>query len=430
MSAGSGVKRPIDRYWRDVVWQSSGASLAQLVGIAGLPVLTRLYAPEEFAIQSLFLQVVTYATAVVTWRYEYFVQLPKLNDDVRALNRLVLVLGFVTVLLSTPLLWFFRDALAGQLGNSDVATWLVLAPSTAVLFSWAVAAQNNAQRAGDFKTSGLSELVGKLAYIATGTAGAFMHPGAAGLVLSTGVAAIGKAGFVLLQRPTWRGAPSRTDLGALRRVQGHYGRLATSTVISHLLSTSAVAIPQVAIARLYGGDVLGQFALVLATVFLPSSLLGAAIGHVYYQRAAKEWGEGSPFFALWRDMVHKLLMIGVPVYGAVALLSELAYPLVFGEQWHLAGEFGVWMAGAAFVSFVSSPMDRSCLVVGAGGYLMLLSAYRAASTIAVVWLAAVFDFSPSSFIVAFVAQMCVALGIDLWMSCRFSQGRLGIFVRH
>src|SRR4051794_6277790 len=119
-----GARNRLSSYWKDVAWQLSGTSLAQLVGIAGLPVLTRMYGPEDFAVQSLFLQVVTFGTAIVTWRYEYFVQLPKLDEDVRALNRLVLVLGCIAVLAFTPLLWIFRDALAIPLGNSEVANWL------------------------------------------------------------------------------------------------------------------------------------------------------------------------------------------------------------------------------------------------------------------------------------------------------------------
>ena len=203
MGSVNGGSRRLSSHWRDVAWQSSGASLAQLVGIAGMPVLTRLYTPKDFAVQSLFLQVVTYATALVTWRYEYFIQLPKSVDDVHALNRLVLVLGCIFVLVSTPVLWIFRNAFAIPLGNPDVAPWLFLAPATALFFSWAVAAQNNAQRLADFRTSGLSELVGKLAYVSTGIVGALIYPGAVGLVITTAVAAIGKSGFVMLQRPIW-----------------------------------------------------------------------------------------------------------------------------------------------------------------------------------------------------------------------------------
>lgn len=429
MSSKISENRRFSSHWRDVVWQLSGTGLAQLVGIAGIPVLTRLYTPEDFAVQSLFLQVVTYAAALVTWRYEYFVQLPRLDDDVRALNRLVLMLGCFTVVVSTPLLWIFRDVVAGQLGNSDVAPWLVLAPITAVLFSWSVAIQNNAQRRGDFKTSGLSELVGKLAYVSTGIVGAFAHLGAAGLVITSGASAIGKAAFGIWWQPAGERSAQHVEADAVRRVRSRYGKLASSTVFAHVLSTSAIALPQVAMARLYGADILGQFALVMATVFLPTALIGVAVGHVYYQRAAITWAEGAPFVTLWREMALKLLMMGVPVYLLVALLSKVAYPLVFGDQWDVAGGFATWMAAAAFVSFVSTPMERTCLIVGAGSYLILWSLGRLISIVMVVWVAVALEFSPSSFVVAFVVQMCMALAIDLWMSHRFSQGRLGIFAR-
>lgn len=427
MGSETGGSPPVSSYWRDVAWQLSGASLAQIVGIAGIPVLTRLYTPTDFAAQSLFLQLVTYATALVTWRFEYFIQLPKSDDDVRALNRLVLSLGCIAVLACTPLFWAFRKGLAAQVGNSDVAPWLILVPLTAVLFSWAVAAQNNAQRLADFITSGFSELVGKLAYVSAGILGAFMLPGAAGLIITTAIAAIGKLGFVFLRRPTWARHRQRSDAGAVRHVRRRYGVLATSTVVSHVLSTSAFAIPQVAIARLYGVEVLGQFALVLATVFLPSGLVSAAVGNVYYQRGAKQWAEGHEFESLWRETLYKLVLIGLPAYALVVFFAEFGYPLVFGQQWVLAGEFAAWMAVAAFASFVSGPMDRSCLIVGAGSYSILWSVYRLGSTAVIIWLAIVLEFSAPSFVKAFVIHMCIALGIDLWMSRRFSQGRLGVF---
>lgn len=423
------MERTFPNYWRDIFWQSSGSSLAQLVGIAGIPILTRLYTPEDFAVQSLFLQVVTLATALVTWRYEYFVQLPKSDDDVRSLNGLVLALGAFAVLILTPVFWILRDGLAQQLGNQDVAPWLSLAPATAVLVSWAVAAQNNAQRFGDFKTSGLSELAGKLSYVSTGIAGALLSLGAGGLVMTTAFGAIGKAAYVFLLRPRWGKETLRTGVHPMQRVLARYGRLATSTVLAHLLTSSAIAMPQIALAHLYGANVLGQFALAMATIYLPSGLLGVAIGHVYYQRAAQQWANGSPFFTLWRSTALKLLMIGVPVFGLVVLLSKHAYPFIFGDQWDLAGEFAALMAIAAFGSFVSSPMDRTCLVVGAGSYSVVWSVYRVLSTAVVIWLALALRITPQSFVVALVIQMCVAYGIDFWMSFRFSHGRLGIFAK-
>ncbi len=428
MASKPGIERTFPNYWRDIAWQSSGSTLAQLVGMAGIPILTRLYTPAEFAAQSLFIQVVTYATALVTWRYEYFVQLPRLDEEARSINLLVAALGIVALIALTPLFWIHRAAIAEVLGNQDVAPWLFLAPVTAVLVSWAIAAQHNAQRSGDFRTSGLSELVGKLAYVSSGISGALVHLGTFGLILTTALGAAGKGAYVLFQRPRSTSGLSRNTVNSARRVGKRYGRLATATVLAHLLTTTAIAVPQVAMAHLYGADALGQFALVLATIYLPSALLGAAIGHVYYQRAAKLWAKGSLFFTLWRATASKLLVIGIPVYGLVALVSGYAYPFVFGAQWHLAGEFATWMAVAALASFVSSPMDRTCLVVGAGSYLLLWSLLRAVSSIFVVWLAWTQGFEASSFIMVLSVQMFLLYAIDFYMSHRFSNGQLGVFV--
>ena len=123
-----------------------------------------------------------------------------------------------------------------------------------------------------------------------------------------------------------------------------------------------------------------------------------------------------------------MLVIGIPVYGLVALVSGYAYPFVFGAQWHLAGEFATWMAVAALASFVSSPMDRTCLVVGAGSYLLLWSLLRAVSSIFVVWLAWTQGFEASSFIMVLSVQMFLLYAIDFYMSHRFSNGQLGVFV--
>ena len=58
---------------------------------------------------------------------------------------------------------------------------------------------------------------------------------------------------------------------------------------SHLMATVTGAAPLLYISHAYGSNPLGQFALVMSTIFLPASLLGAASCQVYYQRAAADW---------------------------------------------------------------------------------------------------------------------------------------------
>ena len=412
-------------YWHDVAWQASGNASAQLVGIIGIPILSRLYSPAEFATQSLFIQVVTYATALMTWRYEFFLQLPKEDEDARSLNDLVLGLGITNTVLLSAFVWVFRFELADALGNNELAGWLGIAPATAFLVSLALCNQHRVQRSRGFKETGISQLVGQSSYVATAISGALANLGATGLMVATAFSATGKIVWLKLRFRTASGSrePAHRRFQNAGRMAGLYLKLATSTVVSHLFSTTATTIPLVAIARMYGTNELGQYALVLATIYLPSGLLGAAIGQVYYQRAVEAWANGRSFLPLWKSTVAKLLLIGVPVYSLASLLSPIAYPLVFGNQWDQAGEFARYISIAALCSFISSPLDRTRLIVGAWIYSLVWSAFRVISALVVVALGVRLSLPVMSFMLALMAQMCLVYLIDLAMGYRFSKMR-------
>jgi O-antigen/teichoic acid export membrane protein len=421
----------LSQYWRDVAWQASGNASAQLVGIVGIPVLSRLYTPAEFAMQSLFVQVVTYATALMTWRYEFFLQLPKNDEDAKSLNDLVLALGLINTILLTGLVWVFRIDLAAILGNSGLEVWIVIAPLTAFLVSLALCNQHRVQRARDFKTTGISQLVGQTSYVATAVTGALANLGATGLIVATAFSATGKIIWLKLRfradadsRPKTQ-HPFRSAL----RLGKRYFKMANATVVSHLLSTTAVTIPLVGIGRLYGTYELGQYALVLATIYLPSGLLGAAIGQVYYQRAAQAWANSESLVPLWKKTVAKLLLIGVPAYMIISILSPIAYPFVFGGQWEQSGEFARYLSIAALCSFISSPLDRTRLIVGAWRYSLVWSTFRVVSASLVIWIGLQLSLPILSFIYLLTIQMCLVYMIDLLMGYWFCRGSAAVASR-
>jgi len=55
----------------------SGTGFAHLLGIAVLPVLTRIYTPEEMGVYATFLSMVMICYCVASFRYEYATLIPK-----------------------------------------------------------------------------------------------------------------------------------------------------------------------------------------------------------------------------------------------------------------------------------------------------------------------------------------------------------------
>src|SRR5690554_1208562 len=98
-----------------------GSGLARIVGLASIPILTRLYSPEDYGILAIYTSIVAVLVPVMTFRYVTAIPLPK--TDAMAYNLFVLcakliILSalFIGLLLAiygkTILEWFSMEELA------------------------------------------------------------------------------------------------------------------------------------------------------------------------------------------------------------------------------------------------------------------------------------------------------------------------------
>jgi teichuronic acid exporter len=384
-------------------------------------------------LQTLFLQILGFTVVLMTWRYEHFVQLPRENRAALRVLTLVVLMGLVGTLVATPLIVLFDEQLAAMAGAPALRAWLLLVPVTSMLMCIAVALQNFVQRQGRYRQSTLSELANKGTYVGSALLGFWALPGPAGLMLATAGGTSAKIAWLLYgmracvprRAGMWRWLlrQIRGRCWSLRRVASRYIRLSGSMVASHLLMSGTAIIPSIYIARAYGTEQLGQFALASASIYLPTGLIGNAIGQVYYQRAAQKWATGESFVDLWRTTSRRLVMIGLPVYAVAAVVSIWLYPLVFGEVWVDAGKYASILSISAFFSFLSTPLDRGCLVVDAWLYIPAWHAARTASTAAVVWLASLNHWGVSTFVIALAIQMSLLFLIDYRAEYLFARRR-------
>jgi len=407
--------KPIaNSYWRHVFLLASGNGLAQIVGIAGIPILTRLYSPEVFALQSIFVQVVAFLAALVMLRFEYLVPLLRTKYEFLALAKWAWKIGPLMVLVFS-LLIFIVDmyGISGYL-KLDSIFFLYFAPITAFFISLSLMYQFEAQRLNDFGGSAKSEVVSKIFYVASGVVFFAVMP-VLGLLLTTLFGAIGrilslKSYFLDLIR---HGKTS----GKIDNLLIDYRTRSIGLVVSNTILTASSLLPLIFISSQYGSNVAGQFALVLATVFLPSGLLGAAIGNVFYQRAAALWNDGELKLlkSLWRETLVKLVIIALPVYGIIYFMAELIYPLVFGQQWQQAGEFAKILTLSAFFSFISGPLDRLSLVLGFGRYLPFIHLLRLVLISLVVYFISNGNYGEYVFVICFSWAMSALYITDVFL---------------
>lgn len=418
-SIAASVRRTLgaSQYLRDVLWQASGNTAAQLMGIAIMPVLTRLYAPSDFAALNLFTQLVAGLAILLTLRFEYLVMLPADQRESDRVLVLTFLLGAVHVVWLTPLLAVLPSHWPWLQRQGTIVDWLWLAPVSAWALSLAVGLQQAVQRRGDFRNSATSEFFGRCAYLVCTLLGALVLPSIVGFMVSILANASGKLAWLLRvggihARSMWQS--NGTSIAKSIR------RMAWSTSASNLIALASGIAPMIFIADRYGASALGQYGLVVSTLYLPATLLGQAIGQAYYQRACHLHREGSAFNTLLVETSRNLVKVGLPLYAVIALIAPLAYPFVFGADWDVAGEMARWLCISAAAAFISTPLDRTSIVVNAWWYLMCWHSIRALVTCFVLLGVAHFDIGLLGCVAALSMQVTLMYLADYLASYWFA----------
>lgn len=81
----------------------SGATVAQIIALISIPVLTRIYTPEDFGFFAIYLSIANILATISTGRYELAIMLPEKKENaiaiIKAIFRIALVFSFLILIL-------------------------------------------------------------------------------------------------------------------------------------------------------------------------------------------------------------------------------------------------------------------------------------------------------------------------------------------
>jgi len=348
---------PRDVFLKRVAMLSGGVMLGQIILVAALPLLTRLYTPEQFGVLALFMALTTIIGTVICLCYEFAVPVVPERDDAATL---VAVAGTVATALAAIVMVvvaLFRHGVAALLGTEELAPFLWLVPLAMLLHGLAVPLGGWFLRHGVFKRAVNKPLQFSpqvAAQIGLGLAGA----GTAGLV--AGYCAGYAARFVYLL-----GSLPRPDRRLLLRLQPrrmwrlareHWVYPALSTP-SYLLQSSTQMLPAVFLAMLYGPAAAGWFGLAQRMLELPVRLLSQSTSSVYLHAIAR--GDAAEVYRLFRRTSLRFLILGLLGMAPLLLAGPWLFALIFGEEWRVAGTMVQCLVPAQLARFVVVPVAQT-----------------------------------------------------------------------
>ncbi len=336
-----------------------GTAFGQAITILILPILTRLYTPNDFSVLAVYVGLLGIISVVACLRFDIAIPLPEREEE--GINLLALALFFafsVSLLLAIPCL-LAPEWVVGTLKQPALKPYLWLLPLGVLLMSVYSALQFWVTRQKNFRliarTRITQSLGGAVAQLGFGWAGLAPAGLIVGQMISSGAGALGLGWRTLANSRELLSKVSVTDM---RRLFRAYDRFPKYSSLESFANNAAIQVPVLIIAAAALGPEAGYLALAMRVMQAPMGLIGGAIGQVYLSRAPEEHRAGR-LGVFTASILGGLMKTGVGPLAFAGIVAPSVFALVFGGPWGRAGVLVAWMTPWFIFQFLASPVSMA-----------------------------------------------------------------------
>ncbi len=328
----------------------SGTLIAQLLNVLFIPIITRLYGPEELGELGYYLRIVLFLAALVTLRLE----LGFLNE--RHVDHRSLLLKFtlkwsliLSVIILAPLLVYYLFA-SDHLPSIYLIVMIPAGVFLHALFNigthWELAEErfssiSLARFTNSFLTNGLKVGAG------------WLRLGSLGLIIAV-IVGLAFSSLIYLRKMPLKVMASTKKTGALLKKHRELYLYNLPHVLVDLFRDFALAS---LIIIFFSERDYGYFDHTYRVLKLPLTFLGAAVGQALFSRIAVMIAEKKHLQGFVLKTVMGLTLAAIIPFTVVYIYGPELFGFVFGDEWTTAGLLGSIMTVWLFMNMIVSPLS-------------------------------------------------------------------------
>lgn len=350
---------------RNVMTLGAGNFVGQVITVAGLPILSRVYGPAAYGLLAIYVSISMLVSVAGTGRYEFAIVLPTSERSALAVRMLAHRLLCTVSTLSFLVLLVFLDPIAEMLNAVPFKFWLLTIPLNVLLMGELSILNLWHTRAKSFRAQGLARIL-----LSVGTVGfqlvlgLWVFPDIRGLVLGLMIAQLGSCLYLELSdvaaKRKVRGV-QRTRLFVILRRYRKMPLLNAPTALLDSVRTNGVNL----LVGSQSMSALGQYSMAWRSVQVPLGLIGAALSQVFFQKMSSD-GRGALFTTVWNSVVRSLL-VSLPIFIPIFVFAPQLLPLFLGHEWEDAGLYAQALTPWLYLNLATAPIATVFVVAEAQG---------------------------------------------------------------
>lgn len=335
----------------------SAGVMVQVIALLIYPIITRLYAPEDFGLVSLFLSITGILSLFATAEFQYSIVLPKSESKAIA----CFCVGFFITLVVVALLVCtlpFSHQIANIFNAPNLAEWYWAVPVFVflsgiwTLLNYWYTRHKQFRSVGNYQmTQSATNAISKCAF---GYAGLL----SSGLILSAIIAPF-VALCVSIAR-TFKG-----NLHALlsvrkedcKLVAKEYANFPKYSLPRALVNSISRGLPILLLTPYFGLSEIGYLGMALTLAFSPITIISNSLYPVFYQKTAEQVQRCESIRAFLSKFIKTALLCIIPSCVLLYVILPDFTEFLLGKGWHVSGEYIrimlVWVVLTAIVSPLS-----------------------------------------------------------------------------
>lgn len=317
--------------------------VAQVIGLVVYPILTRIYAPEDFGLLNLFVSIASVIGIFTTAEYHNAIVLPKKEKHSVAMVHWCLIQLSVVVALTLVSVCFSKQiALLFKLPTLSRYYWLmplmVLANSGwNILNYWYIYRGNYTRISGYQLSQSVLSAGSKLGF----GYGGFLR---GGLVFSVVLSPLLSLVTSLLRAGKSHLIPLRQfSRNNIREVVSEYRNFPIYSLPRSLVNMIAGQLPILLLTPIFGVRYVGWWSMAIMLGFTPISVIAKSIYQVMYQYTTQRVNASLSLGTYFRRFALVTLATVLPLFIVLSFVLPDLTSWLLGDDWRETGVYIQWM---------------------------------------------------------------------------------------